>query len=187
MRCWTPSAGLWTVFARPAEWRRLQQNGMKADFSWDRSARAYVTVYKRAIRRSTNASSESRHGPGVTSPTRVRHRNRRGTHGFPDKIRRWVTGISTPRSRTAWCWWISGREWCAPCRRLAPTICQLAEDYAGQGHRGQGQHRRAPGHPSKFMVRGIPTLLLFKDGDLKETVVGPGGQDDLAKLIDKHL
>jgi starch synthase len=37
------------VFGRPAEWKRLQQNGMKADFSWDRSARAYLTVYKGVI------------------------------------------------------------------------------------------------------------------------------------------
>ena len=41
--------------------------------------------------------------------------------------------------------------------------------------------------PSKFMVRGIPTLLLFKDGDLKETIVGLAGKDDLARVIDKHL
>jgi thioredoxin 1 len=44
-----------------------------------------------------------------------------------------------------------------------------------------------PMTPSKFMVRGIPTLLLFKDGDLKETVVGLANKDDLAKMIDKHL
>jgi thioredoxin 1 len=44
-----------------------------------------------------------------------------------------------------------------------------------------------PATPSKFMVRGIPTLLLFKNGDLKETVVGLAGKDDLARLIDKHL
>jgi starch synthase len=37
------------VFGRPTEWKRLQQNGMKADFSWDRSARAYLTVYKGVI------------------------------------------------------------------------------------------------------------------------------------------
>ncbi len=44
-----------------------------------------------------------------------------------------------------------------------------------------------PMTPSKFMVRGIPTLLLFKDGNLKETIVGLANKDDLAKLIDKHL
>ncbi len=37
------------TFGRPAEWKKLQQNGMKADFSWDRSAKAYVTVYKEVI------------------------------------------------------------------------------------------------------------------------------------------
>ena len=44
-----------------------------------------------------------------------------------------------------------------------------------------------PMTPSKFMVRGIPTLLLFKNGDLKETVVGLETKDRLAQIIDKHL
>ena len=41
--------------------------------------------------------------------------------------------------------------------------------------------------PNRFFVRGIPTLLLFKDGDLKETIVGLAAKDDLARVIDKHL
>ena len=44
-----------------------------------------------------------------------------------------------------------------------------------------------PMTPSKFMVRGIPTLLLFKNGDLKETVVGLETKDRLAQIISKHL
>jgi thioredoxin 1 len=44
-----------------------------------------------------------------------------------------------------------------------------------------------PVTPTRFMVRGIPTLLLFKNGDLKETVVGLAGKEDLARMIDKHL
>ncbi len=77
--------------------------------------------------------------------------------------------------------------WCAPCRRLAPTVDQLAAEYSGRITVAKVDIDENPMTPSKFMVRGIPTLLLFKDGDLKETVVGLAGKDDLAKLIDKHL
>ena len=78
-------------------------------------------------------------------------------------------------------------EWCAPCRRLAPTVDQLAQDYDGRLTVAKVDIDANPMTPSKFMVRGIPTLLLFKDGDLKETVVGLAAKDDLAKMIDKHL
>jgi thioredoxin 1 len=78
-------------------------------------------------------------------------------------------------------------EWCAPCRRLAPTVDQLAEDYTGRLTVAKMNIDENPATPSRFMVRGIPTLLLFKDGDLKETVVGLAGKDDLARMIDKHL
>lgn len=78
-------------------------------------------------------------------------------------------------------------QWCAPCRRLAPTVDQLAEDYAGRMTVAKMDIDENPVTPSRFMVRGIPTLLLFKNGDLKETVVGLAGKDDLARMIDKHL
>jgi thioredoxin 1 len=78
-------------------------------------------------------------------------------------------------------------EWCAPCRRLAPTVDQLAEDYAGRvtvAKMNIDEHRHTA---EKFRVQGIPTLLLFKNGDLKESVTGLRSRDDLAQLIDKHL
>jgi len=78
-------------------------------------------------------------------------------------------------------------EWCQPCRRLAPTVDQLAEDYTGRMTVAKVNIDENPMTPSQFMVRGIPTLLLFKDGDLKETVVGLAAKDDLARMIDKHL
>jgi len=78
-------------------------------------------------------------------------------------------------------------EWCAPCRRLAPTVDQLAEEYNGRITVAKVNIDENPVVPSKFMIRGIPTLLLFKNGDLKETVVGLAGKDDLARLLDKHL
>ena len=77
--------------------------------------------------------------------------------------------------------------WCAPCRRIAPIVDQLADEYRGRATVAKVDIDENPMTPSKFMVRGIPTLLLFKDGDLKETVVGLVNKDDLAKMIDKHL
>jgi thioredoxin 1 len=78
-------------------------------------------------------------------------------------------------------------EWCAPCRRLEPTVDQLATEYEGRLTVAKVNIDENPMTPSKFMVRGIPTLLLFKNGDLKETIVGLAAKDDLAKMIDKHL
>jgi thioredoxin 1 len=78
-------------------------------------------------------------------------------------------------------------EWCAPCRRLAPTVDQLAEDYHGRVTVAKVNIDENPMTPNRFFIRGIPTLLLFKDGDLKETIVGLAGKDDLVRVIDKHV
>jgi thioredoxin 1 len=78
-------------------------------------------------------------------------------------------------------------EWCAPCRRIAPTVDQLAEDYDGRVTVGKMNIDDNPNTAPRFMVRGIPTLLLFKDGELKETIVGMANKDDLSRVIDKHV
>lgn len=78
-------------------------------------------------------------------------------------------------------------EWCAPCRRLAPIVDQLADEYDGRLTVAKVNIDENPQTPMRFAIRGIPTLLLFKDGDLKETVVGLAGKDDLSRVIDKHL
>jgi thioredoxin 1 len=78
-------------------------------------------------------------------------------------------------------------EWCAPCRRLAPTVDQLAEEYNGRVTVAKMNVDENPVTPPNFRIQGIPTLLLFKDGDLKEKIVGLAAKSDLARLIDKHL
>jgi thioredoxin 1 len=78
-------------------------------------------------------------------------------------------------------------EWCAPCRRLAPTVDQLATEYDGRVTVAKVNIDENPATPSQFMIRGIPTLLLFKDGEVKETIVGLAAKDDLAQMLDKHL
>jgi thioredoxin 1 len=78
-------------------------------------------------------------------------------------------------------------EWCGPCRRLAPTVDALASEYDGRATVGKMNVDENPGVPSRFAIRGIPTLLLFKDGELAEQIVGLAAKEDIAKLIDKHL
>jgi thioredoxin 1 len=78
-------------------------------------------------------------------------------------------------------------EWCAPCRRIAPLVDQLAEDYDGKLTVAKMNVDHNPMTPPSFMVKGIPTLLLFKDGDLKESVMGLVDKTELVRMIDKHL
>jgi thioredoxin 1 len=78
-------------------------------------------------------------------------------------------------------------EWCGPCKRLAPTVDALAADYAGKVTFGKLNVDENPNVSFKFQIRGIPTLLLFKDGQVVESVVGLAQKDDLKKVIDKHI
>lgn len=78
-------------------------------------------------------------------------------------------------------------EWCGPCRRIAPIVEQLAGEYEGRATIAKLNVDENPNVPGRFMIRGIPTLLLFKNGQLAETLVGLAPRDDIARLIDKHL
>ena len=78
-------------------------------------------------------------------------------------------------------------EWCGPCKRLGPTVDALAADYAGKITVGKLNVDDNPNTAFRFQVRGIPTLLLFKGGQVVESVVGLVQKDDLKKVIDKHL
>lgn len=78
-------------------------------------------------------------------------------------------------------------EWCGPCRRLAPTVEELAGDYDGKVIVGKLNVDENPNTASKFSIRGIPTLLLFKGGQVVEQVVGLADKDALKKVIDKHV
>ncbi len=78
-------------------------------------------------------------------------------------------------------------EWCGPCRRLAPTVDELANDYSGRVVVAKMNVDENPATPIRFSIRGIPTLLLFKGGQLVEQVVGLADKDSLKKLLDKHV
>ena len=78
-------------------------------------------------------------------------------------------------------------EWCGPCRRLAPTVDELAHDYNGRVVVAKMNVDENPSTPMRFSIRGIPTLLLFKGGQLVEQVVGLADKTELKKLLDKHV
>jgi len=78
-------------------------------------------------------------------------------------------------------------EWCGPCKRLAPTVDALAADYAGKVTFGKLNVDENPTTAFKFQIRGIPALLLFKGGQVVESVVGLAPKDELKKVIDKHV
>ena len=78
-------------------------------------------------------------------------------------------------------------EWCGPCKRLAPTVEELAGDYDGKVVVGKLNVDENPNTAFKFSIRGIPTLLLFKGGQVVEQVVGLADKDALKKVIDKHV
>jgi thioredoxin 1 len=78
-------------------------------------------------------------------------------------------------------------EWCGPCRRLAPTVDALANQYDGKVTVGKLNVDENPNTASRFSIRGIPTLLIFKGGEIVESIVGLADKDHLQQLIDKHV
>jgi thioredoxin len=78
-------------------------------------------------------------------------------------------------------------EWCAPCRMMAPTIDALASEYDGKAKVGKLNVDENTEVSAKYQIRGIPTVLIIKNGEVAEQVVGVTSKDNLSKLIDKHL
>jgi len=78
-------------------------------------------------------------------------------------------------------------EWCGPCKMLGPTIDAVAEDYAGRVKVFKLNVDENPNTPPQFSIRGIPTVILFKDGKPVEQLVGVQTKDAFSQAIDKHL
>src|SRR5688572_15526992 len=78
-------------------------------------------------------------------------------------------------------------EWCGPCRRLAPTVDELATDYDGRVVVGKLNVDDNPNVATRYSIRGIPTVLFFKGGEIVEQVVGLADKSALKRLIDKHV
>ena len=78
-------------------------------------------------------------------------------------------------------------EWCGPCKRLGPTIDQLASEYAGKVTIGKLNVDENPNTAIRFQIRGIPAVMLFKGGQIVESVVGLAPKEDFKRAIDKHV
>jgi len=78
-------------------------------------------------------------------------------------------------------------EWCGPCKRLGPTIDQLASEYVGKITVGKLNVDENPNTAIKFQIRGIPAVMLFKGGQIIESVVGLAPKEEFKKAIDKHI
>src|SRR5437773_11996190 len=77
--------------------------------------------------------------------------------------------------------------WCAPCRALAPTIDSIAVEYKGRVKVGKLDVDANGSTAARFNIRGIPTLLVIKDGQVKEQIVGAVDKSVITKALDKHL
>ncbi len=78
-------------------------------------------------------------------------------------------------------------EWCGPCRMIAPTVDAFADEYTGKLKVGKLNVDDNGGSASRYNVRGIPTLLLFKEGKVVEQRVGAVSKADLVKMVEAHV
>jgi thioredoxin 1 len=77
--------------------------------------------------------------------------------------------------------------WCGPCRAIAPIVEELAKDYQGKIKVGKMDVDRNSATPMRYGVRGIPTLLVFKGGQVMEQIVGYVPKQKIQEALDKHI
>jgi thioredoxin 1 len=78
-------------------------------------------------------------------------------------------------------------SWCGPCKAIAPIIDEVAAEYKGKIKVGKVNVDENPGIPSNYGIRGIPTVILFKNGKVFDQVVGALPKSQLQALLDKAL
>jgi len=78
-------------------------------------------------------------------------------------------------------------EWCGPCKMIAPVLEEIAEEYAGKLKIAKLNIDDSPKTPAKYGIRGIPTLMLFKDGDVEAIKVGAVSKSQLSAFIDSNV
>ncbi len=78
-------------------------------------------------------------------------------------------------------------EWCGPCRSIAPILEEIAKEYAGRLTVAKLNVDENQQIPQKYGIRGIPTLMLFKNGNIEATKVGALSKSQLAAFIDSHI
>jgi thioredoxin 1 len=78
-------------------------------------------------------------------------------------------------------------EWCGPCKMIAPILDEVAKEYAGKLKVAKLNIDQNEGTPPKYGIRGIPTLMIFKDGNVVATKVGALSKSQLTAFIDSHI
>ncbi len=77
--------------------------------------------------------------------------------------------------------------WCGPCKALAPVVDEIAKQYQGKVKVGKMDVDKNQATPMRYGVRGIPTLLVFKGGQVREQIVGFVPKETIEKALDKSL
>jgi thioredoxin 1 len=77
--------------------------------------------------------------------------------------------------------------WCGPCRALAPIVDQLASAYDGKVKVAKMDVDKNAATPQRYKITGIPTLLIFKDGQVKEQIVGYVPKEKIEEALDRHI
>ncbi|MEM7405869.1 MAG: thioredoxin TrxA [Pseudomonadota bacterium] len=78
-------------------------------------------------------------------------------------------------------------EWCGPCKMIAPVLEEIAAEYAGKVKIAKLNIDDNPATPPKYGIRGIPTLMLFKNGNVEATKVGAVSKSQLSAFLDSNL
>lgn len=78
-------------------------------------------------------------------------------------------------------------EWCGPCKAIAPVLEEIAEEYSGKVKIAKLNIDDNPATPPKYGIRGIPTLMLFKNGNVEATKVGAVSKSQLSAFLDSNL
>lgn len=78
-------------------------------------------------------------------------------------------------------------EWCGPCRAMEPAINSVAADYQGKVAVGKLNVDDNPSITMRYMVRGIPTVMLFKGGEIVDQIVGIADKGVLKQMLDRHI
>ena len=77
--------------------------------------------------------------------------------------------------------------WCGPCKAIGPIVEELAQDYAGRAKMVKVNTDENPRTPSQFNIRSIPTLMVFKNGELVDQLIGAAPKDKISGMIEKAL
>ncbi len=128
------------------------------------------------------AEGHSVPGPGAPDDvTEARGVSERLVHVTDDSFESDVIQQPTPVLVDFWA------EWCGPCKMIAPILDEIAEEYGDRLRVAKLNIDENPNTPPRYGIRGIPTLMLFKDGNVEATKVGAVSKSQLTAFIDSSL